>query len=200
MILANLRRLRREELPVETEALARYLIGKVLVHEISGASLSGRIVETEAYPPEDAAGHTFAGPTRRNSSLYLAPGHAYVYFIYGLDHLLNAAGEPAGIGGGVLLRALKPLAGTLEMARRRSVRRLLDLAHGPGRLTRALGIDKRHDGLDLCGKGPLWLGTAALAVGQLGVSRRIGITRGVEQYRPVALVTAFNQKPKSVFS
>ena len=67
------------------------------------------------------------------------------------------------------------------MARRRSVRRLLDLAHGPGRLTRALGIDKRHDGLDLCGKGPLWLGTAALAVGQLGVSRRIGITRGVEQ-------------------
>jgi DNA-3-methyladenine glycosylase len=182
-VLAGLRRLRREELPVETEALARYLIGKVLVHEISGASLSGRIVETEAYPPGDAGGHTFAGPIRRNSSLYLAPGHAYVYFIYGLYYLLNVAGEPPGIGGGVLLRALEPLEGTLEMARRRGVRRLLNLARGPGRLTQALGIDKRHDGLDLCGKGPLWLGAADLPVGQIGVSRRIGLTREVDQYR-----------------
>lgn len=71
MILAGLRRLRREELPVATEALARYLIGKVLVHEISGASLIGRIVETKAYPPGDPAGHMFTGPTRRNCSFML---------------------------------------------------------------------------------------------------------------------------------
>lgn len=179
----RLRRLRREELPVETEALARYLIGKVLVHEVTSGRLSGRIVETEAYPPGDASGHAFRGPTPGTRSLYLVPGHAYVYFIYGRYYLLNISSEPAGIGAGVLLRALEPLEGIQEMVRRRGITRLLDLARGPGRLTQALGIDKRHDGLDLCGEGPLWLGTAKLPVGQIGVARRIGISREVYQPR-----------------
>ena len=104
-----------------TEALARYLIGKVLVHEAGGGRLSGRIVETEAYPPGDASGHAYRGLTPGNRSLYLAPGHAYVYFIYGLYYLLNVSSEPAGIGAGVLLRALEPLEGIEEMARRRGV-------------------------------------------------------------------------------
>ena len=178
-----LRRLRREELPVATEGLARYLIGKVLVHEMGEGRLSGRIVETEAYPPGDAAGHAFRGLTPGNRSLFLEPGHAYVHFIYGRYYLLNVSSEPAGVGAGVLLRALEPLEGIEEMARRRGVRRRLDLAPGPGRLTQALGIDKRYDGLDLCAGGPLWLGAAALPVGQIIVASRIGITREVEQPR-----------------
>ncbi len=171
------------ELPVETEALARYLIGKVLVHEVAEGRLSGRIVETEAYPPGDASGHAFRGPTPGTRSLYLAPGHAYVYFIYGMYYLLNVSSEPAGIGAGVLLRALEPLEGVEEMVRRRGVTRLVDLTRGPGRLTQALGIDKRYDGIDLCNEGPLWLGAAELPVGQIGVARRIGITRELEQHR-----------------
>ncbi len=180
---APLRRLRREELPVATEALARYLIGKVLVHEVDAGRLSGRIVETEAYPPGDASGHAFRGPTPGTRSLYLAPGHAYVYFIYGRYYLLNVSSEPAGVGAGVLLRALEPLEGIEDMMRRRGVTRLVDLARGPGRLTQALEIDKQYDGLDLCGERPLWLGAAELPVGQIGVARRIGISREVHQPR-----------------
>lgn len=175
------RRLRREELPEATAGLARYLIGKVLVHDLAEGRLSGRIVETEAYPPGDASGHAFRGLTPGTRSLYLAPGHAYVYFIYGLYNLLNVSSEPAGIGAGVLLRALEPLEGIEEMARRRGVSRVVDLARGPGRLTQALGIDKRLDGIDLCGEGPLWLGAAALPVGEIGVARRIGISYEVER-------------------
>jgi DNA-3-methyladenine glycosylase len=178
-----LRCLRREELPVATEALAIYLIGKVLVHEVAEGRFSGRIVETEAYPPGDASGHAFRGPTPGTRSLYLAPGHAYVYFIYGRYYLLNVSSEPAGVGAGVLLRALEPLEGIAEMERRRGVRRRLDLARGPGRLTQALVIDKRYDGLDLCGAGPLWLAAAAMPVGRIGVARRLGISREIEQPR-----------------
>jgi DNA-3-methyladenine glycosylase len=167
---------------VTTAALARYLIGKVLVHEAGGVRLSGRIVETEAYPPGDASGHALRGPTPGTRSLYLAPGHAYVYVIYGLYYLLNLSSEPAGVGGGVLLRALEPLEGLEEMARRRGVTRLTELARGPGRLTQALGIDKRLDGMDLCGEGPLWLGEAELPLGEIGVARRIGSTREVERH------------------
>jgi DNA-3-methyladenine glycosylase len=173
------RRLRRDELPVETVALARYLIGKVLVHDLPAGRISGRIVETEAYPPGDASGHAFGGPTPGTSSLYLEPGHAYVYFIYGMYYLLNVSSEPAGVGAGVLLRALEPLEGIDLMARRRGATRLRELARGPGRLTQALGIDKRFDGLDLCDKGPLWLGAAEIPAGLIGASVRVGITREV---------------------
>jgi DNA-3-methyladenine glycosylase len=179
--LQDLRRLRREELPVATEALARYLIGKMLVHELPEGRLSGRIVETEAYPPGDASGHAYRGLTPGNRPLYLAPGHAYVYFIYGLYCLLNVSSEVAGVGAGVLLRALEPLEGIKEMARRRGVSRVVELARGPGRLTQALGIDRRMDGIDLCGEEPLWLGNAELPVGQIEIARRIGITREVER-------------------
>ena len=168
---------------METAGLARYLIGKVLVHEMGEGRLSGRIVETEAYPPGDASGHAFRGPTPGTRSLYLAPGHAYVYFIYGRYYLLNVSSEPAGVGAGVLLRALQPLDGIAGMMRRRGAQRLVDLARGPGRLTQALRIDKRYDGLDLCGQGPLWLGAAEMPVGRLGAARRIGITREVNQHR-----------------
>ena len=153
------RRLRRAELPVHTVALARFLIGKIVVRELPGARLSGRIVETEAYPPRDPAAHHFRGPTPRNRSMFLGRGHAYVYFSYGNHFMLNVTAEIAGVGGGVLIRALEPLEGIPQMEQHRRTPRLLDLTRGPGRLAAALRIDRSLDGTDLCAPGPLWLGT-----------------------------------------
>ncbi len=176
----RLRRLRRAELPSDTAALARWLLGKVVVREIAGRRLSGRIVETEAYPVGDAAGHAFRGETARNTSLFLRRGHAYVYFVYGSAFLLNVSSEPAGVGAGVLLRGLEPLEGIERMQRLRGTTRVRDLARGPGRLSEALAVDLRQDGLDLCARGPLWLAHGE-GRGSIGRSVRIGITRDAER-------------------
>jgi DNA-3-methyladenine glycosylase len=175
------RRLRRSALPADTVELARYLIGKTLVHETSEGRTSGRIVETEAYIVGDAAGHAFRGQTARNRSLFLRRGHAYVYFIYGVSYLLNVSSEQAGVGAGVLLRALEPLQGIELMQQRRGTLRLQDLARGPGRLTIAMEVGIGDDGVDLCSRGPLWLGTPARATGEVGVSVRIGITKEADR-------------------
>ena len=178
----RVRRLGRSELPIPALELAQFLIGKTLVHDLPEGRISGRIVETEAYPPGDAAGHAFRGETQRNRSLFLKRGHAYVHFAYGSCWLMNVTSEEPGIGGGVLLRALEPLEGISLMQRaRRKAKRLCDLARGPGRLAAALGIDKRYDGADLCAKGPLWLGTAVGAPKTTGKSVRIGITRDADR-------------------
>ena len=176
----RLRRLRRAELPVDTEELARYLIGKVVVHETDDGRLSGRIVETEAYPPGDSAGHAFRGQTRRNASLFLGGGYAYVYFTYGSSFMLNVTSEAAGVGAGVLLRALEPLEGIDRMRGLRGGVGLLDLARGPGRLAQAMQIDFSQDGLDLCAAGPLWLATSGQKAGAIGKSVRIGLTRNLD--------------------
>lgn len=178
-----IRRLRRAELPVNTAELARYLIGKTLVHDTPGGRVSGRIVETEAYPPGDSSGHAFRGETPGNRSLFLGRGYSYVYFTYGSAFMMNVSAERRGIGAGVLIRALEPLDGVALMQRRRGTTRLLDLARGPGRLAAAMGIDKRLDGLDLYAKGPLWLGAAVRRTGAIGTSVRIGITREVNRLR-----------------
>ena len=175
------RRLRRAELPVDTATLARYLIGKSLVHDHPEGSLAGRIVETEAYVCGDAAGHAFIGRTERNQSLFLTRGHAYVYFVYGCWFALNVSAEHAGIGAGVLLRACEPFAGIEQMQRRRNTARLLDLARGPGRLATAFDIDRRLDGIDLCGEGPLWLGAPIRRTGSIAVSVRIGVSREADR-------------------
>ena len=146
--------LARSELPVDTAALARYLIGKLLVRELPEGVVSGRIVETEAYVVGDAAGHGYRGMTPRNRSLFLEPGHAYVYQAYGISWMLNVSSELPGIGTGVLIRALEPVEGIAIMRRNRGVERLRDLARGPGRLAAALRIDRELDGLDLCRARP----------------------------------------------
>jgi DNA-3-methyladenine glycosylase len=170
------------ELPVDTVDLARYLIGKVVVHDTNSGRLSGRIVETEAYPIGDAAGHAFHGKTQRNRSLFLERGHAYVYLNYGISFLLNVTSEVAGVGAGVLLRAIEPLEGIDEMtAASRGTTRLSDLGRGPGRLTRALRVDLRQNGSDLCAAGSLWLAANAQRIGEIGESVRIGITRDVDR-------------------
>jgi len=175
-IRAEYRCLRRAELPVGTIALARYLIGKTLVHDAPEGRRSGRIVETEAYVPGDAAAHHFRGMTPRNRSMFLGRGHAYVYFIYGVWYALNVSAEAKGVGGGILLRAVEPLRGIALMQARRPGATLENLARGPGRLATAFDIDRRFDGIDLCKKGPLWLGEAVRPTGAIGASVRIGIT------------------------
>ena len=159
------------------------MIGKTLVRDTPGGRISGRIVETEAYPPGDSSGHAFRGETPGNRSLFLERGYSYVYFTYGSAFMMNVTSESRGIGGGVLIRALEPLDGVALMQRWRRTARLLDLARGPGRLAAAMGIDKRLDGLNLCAKGPLWLGAAVRPTGAIGTSIRIGITREVNRER-----------------
>jgi DNA-3-methyladenine glycosylase len=177
----RIRRLRRTELPIETIALARYLIGKMLVHDLPRVRLAGRIVETEAYPIGDAAAHAFGGLTPSRRSLFLPHGHAYVYFTYGSCFMMNVSSEEAGAGAGVLVRAVEPLGGIRFMQRRRGTTRLLDLARGPGRLAQAMDINKRYDGVNLCAGGNLWLGAAIRPAGPIGATIRIGITRDVHR-------------------
>lgn len=133
--------------------LARDLLGRVLVRrEPSGERCSGRIVETEAYVgAEDLGCHAKAGRTPRNASLWGPPGHAYVYFTYGMHWLLNAVAEPEGKPAAVLIRAICPLEGLDRMRQRRAGRRDSELTDGPAKLCQALSIDGRLDGTDLCG-------------------------------------------------
>jgi len=170
----------RRALPRDTVALARYLLGKVVVREFGGGRSTGRIVETEAYLPDDPACHAYRGMTPRNRSLFLDVGHAYVYLCYGTSLMLNVSSEEPGIGAGVLLRAIEPLGGVEHMCRARPAVRRQDVARGPGRLAAALRVDLRHDGLDLCARGPLWIGSDGAPVGCIGVSTRIGITKGAD--------------------
>ncbi len=169
--------LARADLPIDTVSLARYLIGKILVRELPEGVVSGRIVETEAYVVGDAAGHAYRGMTRRNRSLFLERGHAYVYLAYGSSYMLNVSSEMPGTGAGVLIRALEPLEGIPIMRLNRGIERLRDLARGPGRLTAALRVDRRLDALDLCRRGSLWLGRDDHEPGEIGQSIRIGIAR-----------------------
>lgn len=174
-------RLTRDELPVDTAALARFLVGKIVVRETPEGVISGRIVETEAYVLGDAASHAFRGMTPRTRPMFLERGHAYVYLNYGTSWMLNVAGEAAGIGAGVLIRALEPLEGIALMQAHRGTEKLRDLARGPGRLCQALQIGPWADGLDLCAEGVLWLGRDDVDPGEIGLSVRIGITKDADR-------------------
>ena len=167
----------RAELPVDTAELARFLIGKMLIRTLKGRVAGGRIVETEAYVIGDLAGHAYRGMTPRNRALFLERGHAYVYLAYGVSFMLNVSSETPGVGAGVLIRAIEPTVGVPIMERNRGGKRLRDLARGPGRLCEALAIDRGLDGIDLCRAGALWLGSAGPPAGEIGESKRIGITR-----------------------
>ena len=183
----SIRRLRRAELPADTATLARYLIGKILVHDEPAGRTSGRIVETEAYVVGDAAGHAYRGETPRNRSLFLERGHAYVYFIYGCWYAVNVSGESAGVGGGVLLRAIEPLEGIALMRRRRGLPDAPEwrLCCGPGALCRALSITRAENGADLV-RGPLRIVDAPpVPAARLARTARIGIAyAGADAARP----------------
>lgn len=150
--------------------VARALLGKILVHGGASARItSGRIVETEAYLGlADAAAHAARGRTPRTEVIFGPPGHAYVYLIYGIHECLNIVAEPEGSPGCVLIRALEPLDG---------LEQVVNVANGPGKLTRAMGITRRHNGADLT-RGPLTVHPPERAEPfHIGVSPRIGITQ-----------------------
>jgi DNA-3-methyladenine glycosylase len=153
--------------------VARDLLGKLLIH----GSVAGIIVETEAYlGGDDLAAHSARGITDRTRVIFGPPGHAYVYFIYGMYECLNIVAEPTGQPGCVLIRALEPVAGVdLMQSRRPAAKRLEDLASGPGKLTLALGITRAHNGADLT-RGPLVVRAPAEAHRlEIAVTARIGI-------------------------
>ena len=160
-----------------TIEVARSLLGKIIVH----GDTSGRIVETEAYLGQgDLAAHSASGLTNRTRVIFGPPGHAYVYFIYGMYECLNLVAEPEGVAGCVLIRALEPLTGIERMHDRRpAARRVEDLANGPGKLTRALGITLRQNGCDVT-RGPILVGEDGASGFEIGVSARIGITKSAD--------------------
>jgi DNA-3-methyladenine glycosylase len=170
--------LARADLPFDTVELARYLVGKCLVHDAPEGCIGGRIVETEAYPLGDSTSYAFAGRRSYNGSLFLERGHAYVRLTYGLSYMLNVSSEAEGVGAGVLIRAVEPLDGIALMEARRRGVKLIDLARGPGRLTLAFGIGPVFDGVDLCtGKG-LWFGSLeGSGVVPVAATKRIGLSR-----------------------
>jgi len=177
----NLRRLDSDALPVETTALAKALLGCILVRAGEDGTVAGRIVETEAYLPNDPACHAFSGKSSRNATLFGPPHRAYVYQIYGTSFCFNLASEREGEGAGVLVRALEPIDGLAIMARRRGVERARDLCRGPGRLCRALAIDRSFDGTDLFSDPFLWLARDDWAKARVRRSPRIGITRAADR-------------------
>ncbi|WP_336487352.1 DNA-3-methyladenine glycosylase [Methylobacterium nigriterrae] len=152
-------------------SVAPELIGACLLVD----GVGGIIVETEAYDREDPASHSFAGPTRRNASMFGPPGHAYVYRSYGMHWCLNLVCEP---GSAVLLRAIEPGAGLDRMRARRGLVDPRLLCSGPGRLAQALGITLAQDGLPL-DRAPFVLRARERPV-TLAVGTRIGITRGAD--------------------
>ncbi len=176
-----MRRLNRRSLPLETVALARFLVGKFLVRSTPGGRIAGRIVETEAYPPGDPTGYARPGLTVSNAPLFEARGHGYVRMVYGSCLTLNLAAEEKGTGAAVLIRALEPTEGIEFMVRRRPASRLRDLARGPGRVCAALGIGLELSGVDLTESRVLWLERASGRAVDIQVSTRIGLSR--DQHR-----------------
>ncbi|HEX5435163.1 MAG TPA: DNA-3-methyladenine glycosylase [Candidatus Angelobacter sp.] len=171
--------------------VTRELLGKLIVRKLGRDFLAGRIVEVEAYlGAEDAAAHAAAGRTPRNSVLFGPPGHAYVYFIYGVHYCLNISCMPEGEAGCVLIRALEPVAGVPEMASARglasfhpeSQRDLLKLLSGPGKLCEALGITRpRDNGKDLLSaRSDLQVRDDGFRPAQILTTPRIGITKSAE--------------------
>ena len=158
---------------------ARALLGWTL----AGDGASGRIVETEAYEPDDPASHSHRGPTPRNLAMFGAPGHLYVYRIYGMHWCANVVVGPVGRGSAVLIRAIEPTAGTATMSRRRGVERLDALGSGPGKLCEALGITGDHDGVDLFDDvSPVrLLAPPESVVEPISSGPRIGITKAVDR-------------------
>ena len=168
--------------------VARDLLGKIVVH----GPTAGMIVETEAYPGgDDLASHSARGVTPRTRVIFGPPGHAYVYFIYGMYQCLNLICEPDGTPGGVLVRALEPLAGIEIMrSRRPAARKVEDLASGPGKLTLALAITLQHNGADVTHGSLVVREPVEKRRFEIQITPRIGISQCVDA--PLRFVVAGN--------
>ena len=193
--------LRRSFFNRDPRLVARELLGKLIVRKEGRKTLAGRIVEVEAYlGAGDLAAHAASGHTARNAVLWGAPGHAYVYFIYGVHYCLNISCLPDGEAGCVLIRALEPFAGIREMAKSReltaldlaAMRDLRKLASGPGRLCEALGITRPRDNSKdmVSSASDLQVMNDGFHGDKIEVTPRIGITKAAEM--PLRYVIAEN--------
>ncbi len=198
-ITGKLLRLRRDFYDRDPQVVARDLLGKLLVRSGGKEPLTARVVEVEAYlGTGDPAAHAASGRTARNDVLFGPPGHAYVYFIYGNHWCFNVSCLPDGVAGGVLFRALEPIAGIEAMGRSRRMtingrRDLRVLTSGPGRLAEAFGITRpRDNGKDLTStQSDLWLADDGFRPARIATTVRIGITKAAAM--PLRYVIAGNE-------
>lgn len=171
-------KLSREFFSRPTLEVAVELLGKVLIFDNGDEQLGGRLVEVEAYIGEDdPACHAFRGKTPRNAIMYGPAGYLYVYFTYGNHYMLNLVTENEGFPAAVLLRGLEPLYGIEKMRHNRGIDKLTEIANGPGKLAKALGITTAHKGLDITGD-TFYLYDDKSSVGEIWRSPRIGLNDG----------------------
>lgn len=177
-------RLARQFYARSANTVARDLLGKLLVSTVDGERVSGLIVESEAYcdtEKQDMACHgdraNQGRPTARTQVMFGPAGHAYVYLAYGLHWMFNVVTGQEGKANAVLVRALHPLDGQEVMSARRGGRPRGQLTNGPGKLAQALGINKNHDGLDLCADStPVWIeGGPPISDDRISRGPRIGL-------------------------
>lgn len=166
----------------DTVAVARELLGKVLVHESPEGVTMGIIIETEAYLQDDSASHTYRGRTVRNAPMFGPPGQAYVYLIYGIHYCFNAVCREEGIGEAALVRSILPLEGLSLMQKRRKRNLCQSIANGPGNLCKAMGITNEHNKLSL-EKPPLYIADNNIIISgeEIIAAERVGIARGTDK-------------------
>jgi DNA-3-methyladenine glycosylase len=176
-----LERLPRSFFEDYTPAVAKRLLGQLLVRRVGRRLLCGMLVEVEAYRGrDDPASHAYRGETPRNRVMFGEAGRAYVYFSYGFHHCLNVKTERKGVAGAILIRALEPLNGIELMKKNRGKEEVRELTNGPGKLTQALKIDRRLNGEDLVRSEELFLARGKVTDFEIRDSSRIGIDRGLE--------------------
>jgi DNA-3-methyladenine glycosylase len=173
---------RRELIPV-----AQDLLGKILVKSDGRQLLAGKIIEVEAYHGDlDKAAHSYGGITKRNEIMFEAGGYLYVYFTYGAHHCCNVVTGKKGQGTAVLIRAVEPVLGLEKLIKNRfgrklkNARELFNLTSGPGKICAAFGIERKHSGTDLMGKEIFILDSEKIKGKDIGISKRIGITRSID--------------------
>ena len=164
----------------KVEELANALLGCELVHKTPDGTTSGIIVETESYHQTDEASHTYNNRSIRNEAMFGPPGHAYIYFTYGMHWCFNIVAEDAGTGAGVLIRALEPTGGIELMKQRRHKQNIRDLCNGPAKLTQAMGISKQNYGTPLYGSN-LYVIKPQIKNIQIDFGPRVGISKAIEK-------------------
>ncbi len=191
------KRLTRRFFRRDPVTLAKALLGKVLVRRLPGGrELAGRIVEVEAYlGVEDRACHSYAGRrTKRNASMWLDGGHAYVYFVYGMHWCFNVVSEREGVPTACLIRAIEPLQGLDEMRRRRRKERVVDLCSGPAKLAQAMGMNGVLDGLDLVTDAKVFVRKAEKSTLEIKSTPRVGVHyAGAWAFLPVRFLLIGNR-------
>lgn len=172
-----------------TLQVARDLLGKLIIRNLQGKSLIGRIVEVEAYRGSiDPASHAYRGKTKRNEVMFFEGGHLYVYFTYGMHFCANVVTQEEGVGEAVLIRAVEPVVGLEKMKENRGLKGmcwtkelLTNLTSGPARFCQAFGIKRAENGTDLLGSTIFIIDGNPIPLQRVGCSNRIGVRNGTEK-------------------